>query len=58
MNTQELFENLNGLWETFTANHNKTSKAAHGRARKALSEIKKAVSDYRKASITEDRAGE
>ena len=56
MNTQELFENLNGLWETFTVNHSKKSKAAHGRACKALSEIKKAVSDYRKASIAEDRA--
>jgi hypothetical protein len=56
MNTQELFESLNGLWEEFTVNHAKPSKAAHGRARKALSEMKKAVSDYRKASIAEDRA--
>jgi hypothetical protein len=58
MNTQELFGSLNELWETFTVNHTKNSKAAHGRARKALSEIKKAVSDYRKASIAEDRAEE
>ena len=56
MNTQELFESLQGLWDEFTVNHTKKSKAAHGRARKALSEMKKAVSDYRKASIAEDKA--
>jgi hypothetical protein len=29
--------------------------AAHGRARKALGEIKKLVTEYRKASIDEDK---
>ena len=56
MNTQELFENLNGLWETFTVNHTKNSKAAHGRARKELGALKKLIAEYRKASVAEDKA--
>ena len=56
MNTQELFEKIELLFEEFKAEHAKTSKAAHGRARKALGEIKKLVTEYRKASIDEDKA--
>ena len=56
MNTQELFEKIEVLFEEFKAEHAKTSKAAHGRARKALGEIKKLVTEYRKASIDEDKA--
>ena len=55
MNTQEIKEQLDVLYETFSAEHAGTSKAAHGRARKALGEIKKLVSDYRKASVAEDK---
>jgi hypothetical protein len=56
MNTTELFEKIEVLFEEFKAEHAKTSKAAHGRARKALGEIKKLVTEYRKASIDEDKA--
>jgi len=56
MNTQELFEKIELLFEEFKAEHSKTSKAAHGRARKTLGEIKKLVAEYRKASIDEDKA--
>jgi hypothetical protein len=56
MNTTELFEKIELLFEEFKAEHAKTSKAAHGRARKALGEIKKLVTEYRKASIDEDKA--
>ena len=35
--------------------HEGKSKAAHGRARKALGEIKKLVTEYRKASVAEDK---
>ena len=56
MNTQELFEKIELLFEEFKAEHAKTSKAAHGRARKTLGEIKKLVAEYRKASIDEDKA--
>jgi hypothetical protein len=55
MNTQELFEKIELLFEEFKAEHAKTTKAAHGRARKALGEIKKLVTEYRKASIDEDK---
>jgi hypothetical protein len=56
MNTTELFEKIEVLFEEFKAEHAKSSKAAHGRARKALGEIKKLVTEYRKASIDEDKA--
>ena len=36
MNTQELFEQIEGLYETFKTEHEGKSKAAHGRARKCL----------------------
>ena len=55
MNTQELAEKMEVLFEEFKTEHTKTSKAAHGRARKALGEIKKLVAEYRKASIDEDK---
>jgi len=55
MNTQEIFEKIETLYESFKAEHAGTSKAAHGRARKVLGEIKKLVAEYRKASIDEDK---
>jgi hypothetical protein len=55
MNTQDIFEKIEYLYETFKVEHKGNSKAAHGRARKALGEIKKLVTEYRKASITEDK---
>jgi len=56
MNTQELFDKIDALYETFKAEHASKSKAAHGRARKALGELKKLVTEYRKASTAEDKA--
>jgi hypothetical protein len=56
MNTQEIFEKLEVLFTTFSEEHAGKSKAAHGRARKALGEIKKLVTEYRKASVAEDKA--
>ena len=58
-NTTELYETLNNLWEDFQENHRtfteKGNKAAGGRARKAVGEVKKLVTDYRKASVTESK---
>jgi hypothetical protein len=56
MTTQELFEQMQGLWNEFSTEHSKASKAAHGRARKAVSDLKKLVTEYRKASVAEDKA--
>ena len=58
-NTNELYETMNNLWEEFQENHRtfseKGNKAAGGRARKAVGEVKKLVTDYRKASVTESK---
>ena len=53
MNKEELFEEMQAYWETFEAEHNGTTKASAGRARKAIGELKKLVTDYRKASVEE-----
>ena len=57
MNSNDLYDNLKELWEEFDSNHNaivdKGTKAAAGRARKAIGEMKKLVTEYRKASVSE-----
>ena len=59
MSTTQLYNNLNDLWESFQENHrkftDKGNKAAGTRARKGLGEIKKLVTDYRKASVAESK---
>ena len=59
MSTTQLYDNLNNLWESFQENHrkftDKGNKAAGTRARKGLGEIKKLVTDYRKASVAESK---
>jgi len=56
MNSQELFAKISELFETAKLNNEETSKAAKARARKALSEIKKLISTYNKASVAEAKA--
>ena len=57
--SNELYNTINDLFETFQENHrdftSKGNKAAGGRARKSIGEIKKLVTDYRKASISESK---
>jgi len=57
--TNELYETLNSLWEDFQENHRtfteKGNKAAGGRARKAVGEVKKLVTSYRQASVDESK---
>ena len=53
--SNELFEQIKDLFVEFEVNHNGTTKAAKGRARKAIGEIKKLVTDYRKASVEENK---
>ena len=55
MTKQEIFDQLKTLWEQFDTNHNKTTKKSDADARKALGEIKKLITEYRKASINEDK---
>ena len=55
----ELYNQLNELWEQFQENHRshseKGNKAAGGRARKSIGEVKKLVTEYRKASVSESK---
>jgi hypothetical protein len=57
--TKDLFENIETLYTDFRENHqsysNNGTKAAATRARKAIGEIKKLVTDYRKASVEETK---
>ncbi len=59
MSTVDLYTSLDNLWESFQENHRKFNekgnKAAVQRARKSLGEIKKLVTDYRKASVDESK---
>ena len=54
-NSQELFEQIKDLFVQFESEHNGSSKAAKSRARKAIGEVKKLVTDYRKASVEENK---
>jgi hypothetical protein len=56
MNTQELVVKMEELLETVKSENEKSSKAAHGRARKAASELKKLAGEFKKTSTAEDKA--
>ena len=56
MATKEIYEQMAELFTEFSLEHSKTSKAAHGRARSALTKIKKLIGDYKRSSIAEDKA--
>ena len=43
MSTNEIYEQMAELFTEFSLEHSKTSKAAHGRARSALTKIKKLI---------------
>ena len=53
--SHEVYTQIKDLFETFDTEHNSTTKAGKGRARKAVGEIKKLVTDYRKASVAENK---
>jgi len=57
MKSVDVYNTIKVLWEEFESNHNifedKGNKAAAGRARKSIGEIKKLVTEYRKASVSE-----
>ena len=52
---QELFEQISSLYQTFEAEHNGTTKKSQSNARKAIGEIKKLITDYRKESVAESK---
>jgi hypothetical protein len=54
-NSQELFEQMKELFIQFETEHNGSTKAAKSRARKAIGELKKLVTEYRKISVEETK---
>ena len=58
-NSNELYEQIEELFEDFQSNHKvfseKGNKSAGGRARKCIGEIKKLVTSYRQASVSESK---
>ena len=56
MNKQQLFEQISGFYQTLEEEHGKTTKASQARARKAAGEVKKLVTNYRKASVDESKS--
>jgi hypothetical protein len=54
--SQELFEQIKGLFVTFETEHNGTKKVNKSRARKAIGELKKLITAYKKASTEEQKA--
>ena len=56
---EDIYKQIADQWEIFNQNHhdhaNKGNKAAGGRARKAIGEIKKMITEYRKASVAKDK---
>jgi hypothetical protein len=55
MNKQELFEQIDELYQSFVTAHNGTTKKSQAQARKAIGEVKKLITDYRKASTAESK---
>jgi hypothetical protein len=57
--TNELYEQIKSLYEAFDENHqlnaNSGTKAAGTRARKAIGEIKKLATEYRKSSVEDSK---
>ena len=58
--TNEIYETIEELFEDFQHNHKtfseKGNESAGSRARKAIGEIKKLVTSYRKTSVSESKS--
>ena len=54
-NSNELFEQMKDLFVEFETEHTGTTKASKSRARKAIGEVKKLVTEYRKVSVEESK---
>jgi hypothetical protein len=55
MSKQELFEAIESNFNDLAENNSGSTKASQQRARKAAGEIKKLITDYRKASVAESK---
>jgi len=55
MNKQELFDQMSEFWNSFVSEHHGTTKKSQQQARKAVGELKKLITPYRKASVEESK---
>tara|TARA_R110000803_G_scaffold178677_2_gene241076 strand:+ start:1204 stop:1389 length:186 start_codon:yes stop_codon:yes gene_type:complete len=59
MTSNELYDTMESQWNEFKDNHSKFvekgNRAAATRARKAVGELKKLVTEYRKQSVSESK---
>jgi hypothetical protein len=59
MTSNELYDTMDAQWSEFKDNHSKFvekgNRAAATRARKAIGELKKLVTEYRKQSVSESK---
>lgn len=57
--TQDLYNQIKSLFEDFESNHKKNAesgtKVAGTKARKAIGEIKKLATEYRKSSVEDSK---
>lgn len=53
MTKEELYQQITNLFNEFTVGHNSKFKKGAGDARKALGAIKKLITPYNKASVSE-----
>jgi hypothetical protein len=54
-NTEETFNEMEKMWEDFKTNHHSDTKISNKRARKNIGELKKVITEYRKASVQEEK---
>ena len=59
MESNAKYEVMKDLWNSFEENHQifaeKGNKSAAARARKAINELKKHITDYKKVSVVESK---
>ena len=55
MDKAELFQQIEGLFESFSTNHEKTTKVSDTRARKDSREIVKLLKEYNRISLAESK---
>lgn len=52
---EEIFQQISELYTDFTINHQLDSARASRKARKSLGNIKKLITEYRRASVEESK---
>lgn len=56
MTTQEIFEQIESVFEEFKTEHSKTTKVSKKNARKLALELKNLMLNYKRTSVVEGKA--